>query len=104
MGDNLAPTGAGVNCRISASEPMSLGVPQFLRGHTHVVPFNDLSVLSKLLDDVGDQIACLIIEPVMMNIGIAEPEPGYLAGLLELLHRHGALLIFDEVKSGATTS
>ena len=38
----------------------------------------------------------------MMNIGIAEPEPGYLAGLLELLHKHGALLIFDEVKSGAT--
>ena len=38
----------------------------------------------------------------MMNIGIAVPDPGYLAGLLELLHQHGALLIFDEVKSGAT--
>ena len=38
----------------------------------------------------------------MMNIGIAEPEPGYLQGLLELLHKHGALLIFDEVKTGAT--
>jgi len=85
-----------------ASEPMSLGIPRFLRGHTHVVPFNDLTVLSNLLDERGDEIACLIIEPVMMNIGIAEPEPGYLAGLLELLHRHGALLIFDEVKSGAT--
>jgi glutamate-1-semialdehyde 2,1-aminomutase len=49
----------------------------------------------------GDEIACLIIEPVMMNIGIAEPEPGYLEGLRDLLHRHGALLIFDEVKCGA---
>jgi glutamate-1-semialdehyde 2,1-aminomutase len=85
-----------------ASEPMSLGVPQFLRGHTHVVPFNDLTVLSKLLDERGDSIACMIIEPVMMNIGIAVPDPGYLNGLLELLHKHGALLIFDEVKTGAT--
>jgi glutamate-1-semialdehyde 2,1-aminomutase len=85
-----------------ASEPMSLGVPRYLRGHTHAVPFNDLTVLSKLLDEIGDSIACLIIEPVMMNIGIAEPEPGYLAGLLEVLHEHDALLIFDEVKSGAT--
>jgi glutamate-1-semialdehyde 2,1-aminomutase len=85
-----------------ASEPMSLGVPRYLRGHTHVVPFNDLVVLGKLLDEIGDTIACLIIEPVMMNIGIAEPEPGYLAGLRDLLHRHGVLLIFDEVKSGAT--
>jgi glutamate-1-semialdehyde 2,1-aminomutase len=85
-----------------ASEPMSLGVPKFLRGHTHAVPFNDLTVLSKLLDERGDEIACMIIEPVMMNIGIAVPDPGYLAGLLELLHKHGALLIFDEVKTGAT--
>jgi glutamate-1-semialdehyde 2,1-aminomutase len=85
-----------------ASEPMSLGVPRYLRGHTHVVPFNDLVVLGKLLDEIGDTIACLIIEPVMMNIGIAEPEPGYLAGLRDLLHKHGVLLIFDEVKSGAT--
>jgi len=85
-----------------SSTPMSLGVPKFLEGHTHVVPFNDLTVLERLLAERGDEIACLIIEPVMMNIGIAEPEPGYLQGLKDLLHRHGALLIFDEVKCGAT--
>jgi glutamate-1-semialdehyde 2,1-aminomutase len=85
-----------------ASAPMSLGVPKFLAEHTHVVPFNDLEVLSTLLDERGDQIACLIVEPVMMNIGIAQPEAGYLQGLKDLLHKHGALLIFDEVKSGAT--
>jgi glutamate-1-semialdehyde 2,1-aminomutase len=84
-----------------ASTPMSLGVPKYLEGHTHVVPFNDLVVLERLLLERGDEIACLIIEPVMMNIGIAEPEPGYLDGLRDLLHRHGALLIFDEVKCGA---
>src|SRR4029077_10200284 len=76
--------------------------PKFLRGHTHAVPFNDLTVLSKLLDERGDDIACMIIEPVMMNIAIGVPDPGYLAGLLALLLKHGALLIFDEVKTGAT--
>jgi glutamate-1-semialdehyde 2,1-aminomutase len=85
-----------------ASTPMSLGVPHFLAEHTHVVPFNDLEVLGRTLDEHGEHIACLIIEPVMMNIGVAQPEPGYLQGLKDLLHQHGALLIFDEVKSGAT--
>ena len=84
-----------------SSIPMSLGVPKYLEGHTHVVPFNDLVVLERLLQERGDEIACLIIEPVMMNIGIAEPEPGYLQGLKDLLHKYGALLIFDEVKCGA---
>src|SRR5213076_2367652 len=46
--------------------------------------------------------AAVIVEPVMMNIGIVLPDDGYLAGVLELAHRHGALLIFDEVKTGAT--
>ncbi len=84
-----------------SSIPMSLGVPKYLEGHTHVVPFNDLVVLERLLQERGNEIACLIIEPVMMNIGIAEPQPGYLQGLKELLHKFGALLIFDEVKCGA---
>jgi glutamate-1-semialdehyde 2,1-aminomutase len=85
-----------------STTPMSKGIPAAIADYTHVVPFNDLTVLSTLLDEMGDQIACLILEPVMMNIGICQPEPGYLAGLKDLLHKHGALLIFDEVKSGAT--
>ncbi len=44
----------------------------------------------------------MILEPIMMNAGIIEPEPGYLAGLKDLLHSHGALLTFDEVKTGLT--
>jgi glutamate-1-semialdehyde 2,1-aminomutase len=44
----------------------------------------------------------MIIEPIMMNAGIIKPEPGYLAGLKDLLHAHGALLTFDEVKTGLT--
>jgi glutamate-1-semialdehyde 2,1-aminomutase len=85
-----------------ATTPMSKGIPAVIAEYTHVVPFNDLEVLSALLDERGDEIACLILEPVMMNIGICQPDPGYLQGLADLLHRHGALLVFDEVKSGAT--
>ena len=44
----------------------------------------------------------MIVEPIMMNAGIIQPEPGYLAGLKDLLHAHGALLTFDEVKTGLT--
>ena len=83
-----------------ASTPMSLGTPKWLADYTHVVPFNDLAVLEGLLDERGGEIACLILEPVMMNIGIALPEPGYLQGLKDLLHRHGSVLIYDEVKTG----
>ena len=83
-----------------ASTPMSLGTPKWLADYTHAVPFNDLTVLSNLLDERGGEIACMIIEPVMMNIGIAQPQPGYLQGLKDLLHKHGAVLIYDEVKTG----
>jgi glutamate-1-semialdehyde 2,1-aminomutase len=85
-----------------ASTPMSLGTPKWLADYTHAVPFNDLTVLSNLLDERGGEIACMIIEPVMMNIGIAEPQPGYLQGLKDLLHAHGAVLIYDEVKTGTS--
>ena len=46
----------------------------------------------------------MIVEPVMMNAGIIPPDPGYLEGLRDLLHAHGALLAFDEVKTGLTVS
>src|SRR6516162_934031 len=56
----------------------------------------------RLLDEHPDEIAGMIIEPIMMNAGIIHPEPGYLAALKDLLHAHGALLTFDEVKTGLT--
>src|SRR4029079_15266462 len=87
-----------------STTPMSTGIPKAVADYTHVVPFNDLELLGALLADRGDEIACLILEPVMMNIGICQPEPVYLQDLKDLLHRHGAVLIFDEVKSGATVA
>ncbi len=83
-------------CR-SASRPPSPSTRMWSRSTTS-------TALERLLTDRPGEIACLILEPVMMNIGIAEPQPGYLQGLKDLLHKHGALLIFDEVKSGATVA
>jgi glutamate-1-semialdehyde 2,1-aminomutase len=82
--------------------PMSKGIPADVAHHTHVVPFNDLPAAGRMLSEKGSQIACLILEPIMMNIGIVLPADGYLAGLRELCTKHDVVLIFDEVKSGAT--
>src|ERR1700736_187750 len=84
------------------SVPYSAGTPLAVVNLTTVVPFNDLQVLERTLDRHRGEVAAIIVEPVMMNIGIILPDDGYLASVLELAHRHGALLIFDEVKTGAT--
>lgn len=82
--------------------PASKGIPVEMSKWTLVVPYNDLAALELVLAERGDDIACFIIEPVMMNIGIVLPRPGYLEGVRELCTRHGVVLIFDEVKCGAT--
>jgi glutamate-1-semialdehyde 2,1-aminomutase len=89
---------------LPATTPMSLGIPADVARHTAVVPFNDAAAFEALLDARGSEVACLILEPVMMNIGIVEPDPGYLQAVKDLCERHGAVLIFDEVKSGATVA
>ncbi len=69
---------------------------------TVIVGFNDLAIVDRVLREYRGQVAGMILEPIMMNAGIILPEPGYLAGLKELLHAHGGLLAFDEVKTGLT--
>ena len=78
------------------------GIPTAITDLVTVVPFNDLEVVAQVLEEHPGEVAGMIVEPVMMNAGIIHPRPGYLAGLKELLHRHGALLAFDEVKTGMT--
>jgi glutamate-1-semialdehyde 2,1-aminomutase len=85
-----------------ASAPMSRGIPPEVAARVRVVPFNDADALAGLLEREGEEIACLILEPVLMNIGIALPGEGYLERVRDLCSRHGVVLIFDEVKSGAT--
>jgi glutamate-1-semialdehyde 2,1-aminomutase len=79
------------------------GIPAAIRDLVVVVPFNDLAAVDRALAERRGQIAGMIVEPIMMNAGIIAPEAGYLDGLRELLHRSGALLTFDEVKTGFTT-
>jgi len=85
-----------------ASAPASTGIPRAITDLTLIATFNDLDSVARLLDEHPGQIAGMIIEPVMMNAGIIKPEPGYLQGLKDLLHTRGALLTFDEVKTGLT--
>jgi glutamate-1-semialdehyde 2,1-aminomutase len=85
-----------------AQVPASSGIPEAIMNLTLVATFNDHGSVERLLDEHPGQVAGMIIEPIMMNAGIIEPEPGYLAALKELLHSRGALLTFDEVKTGLT--
>jgi glutamate-1-semialdehyde 2,1-aminomutase len=85
-----------------AQVPSSTGIPRAITDLTLIVGFNDLDGVARLLDENPGRIAGMIIEPIMMNAGIILPEPGYLAGLKELLRSRDALLTFDEVKTGLT--
>ena len=84
------------------SVPQTLGLPADYVKLTRVVPFNDLDALERTLEKFRGQVAGMIVEPAMMNAGFVLPEDGYLAGVKALLEAHGALLAFDEVKTGAT--
>jgi glutamate-1-semialdehyde 2,1-aminomutase len=83
--------------RVSAGS----GIPKGTLEATLVAAFNDLKSVESLFEANKDQVAALILEPVPMNLGFCMPLPGFLEGLRELCTRNGALLIFDEVKTGA---
>src|SRR3984893_1888602 len=85
-----------------ASVAQSEGIPKAVVELTTVVPFNDLPALERAFKRYPDDIAAVIVEPAMMNLGIVLPDAGYLAGIKEIAHRNGAVLIFDEVKTGVT--
>ncbi|HEY4869827.1 MAG TPA: aspartate aminotransferase family protein [Candidatus Dormibacteraeota bacterium] len=85
-----------------ASVPQSEGIPKSTVELTSVVPFNDLDAMRAAFAVHKDGIAAVIVEPAMMNCGIIQPDPGYLDGIRDIAHEHGALLIFDEVKTGVT--
>jgi glutamate-1-semialdehyde 2,1-aminomutase len=77
------------------------GVLQATADATLVAPFNNLPAVERLFDRHPDEIAAVIIEPIMMNIAFCMPDEGYLQGLREVTRKHGAMLIMDEVKTGA---
>jgi glutamate-1-semialdehyde 2,1-aminomutase len=80
--------------------PTSPGVPADLATHTLTLSYNDPGAVRELFDAVGNDIACVIVEPVAGNMNCIPPQPGFLESLREECTRHGALLIFDEVMTG----
>ncbi len=91
----LAKAGSGV---ATFGLPDSPGVPQAATAATIVVPFNDLDAVGDAMTK-GD-VACVIVEPVAVNMGVVPPADGFLQGLRALCDRHQALLVFDEVITG----
>jgi glutamate-1-semialdehyde 2,1-aminomutase len=87
-----------------ASAAASSGIPAEIVELTSIVPFNDLEVTERVFAAHPGEIAGMLLEPVMMNAGIILPAPGYLEGLATLVRGHGALLAFDEVKTGVTAA
>ena len=80
--------------------PQTAGITQSVLEDTIVIPYNDPEALERVLKN-GD-VAAFIVEPVMENIGICLPQPGYLEAVREITNRYGTKLIFDEVKTGIT--
>jgi len=77
------------------------GVPAASIDNVKIATFNDLETVERRFRENPKQIAAIILEPIMMNVGLCMPQKGFLEGLRELCDQHGALLIFDEVKTGA---
>ncbi|MEI7704855.1 MAG: glutamate-1-semialdehyde 2,1-aminomutase [Deltaproteobacteria bacterium] len=93
----LVKAGSGVE---TLGLPDSPGVPADVARHTLTLPYNDLPAVERLLAERGSTIAAVIVEPVVGNMGVLLPRPGYLQGLLAACREHGALLIIDEVMTG----
>jgi len=93
----LVKAGSGA---LTLGVPNSPGVPSACADLTLTVPFNDLEAVRSCFDQQGDEIACLIVEPVAGNMNCIPPVEGYLQGLRDLCDQHGVILIFDEVMTG----
>lgn len=91
----LVKGGSGAACL-----PDSLGIPVDTTKNTLIVPFNDEEALTELIEKEGENIACIIMEVVMGNIGCVEPKDGYLEFLRKITEENGIVLIFDEVITG----
>lgn len=93
----LVKAGSGL---LTFGEPDSAGVPAEVAAHTLTLEYNNTQALKDLFSKVGDEIACVIIEPVVGNMNLVVPHIEFLQTLRELCTKHGAVLIFDEVMTG----
>jgi glutamate-1-semialdehyde 2,1-aminomutase len=86
--------------KVGQKDPLSAGMSAEVVKNTLVLPFNDLEALGQAVEQQGDEIAAVIVEPIPHNIGCVLPRPGFLEGLRALTNDRGILLIFDEVITG----
>lgn len=93
----LVAAGSGA---LTLGVPSSAGVPASIAQHTLVAEYNNLDEVAALFSQYGDDIACIIVEPVAGNMNCILPQPGFLQGLRDLCDRYGSVLIFDEVMTG----
>ena len=93
----LVKAGSGL---LTFGEPDSGGVPASVAAHTLTLEYNNTQQLRDLFQQSGDEIACVIIEPVVGNMNLIVPHMEFLQALRELCTKHGAVLIFDEVMTG----
>jgi len=93
----LVKAGSGVT---TLGLPDSPGVTAGATADTISLPFNDLTAVKETLEKQGEEVACIILEPVAGNMGCVPPKPGYLEGLRQLTKEYGVVLIFDEVMTG----
>jgi glutamate-1-semialdehyde 2,1-aminomutase len=93
----LIKAGSGA---LTLGVPSSPGVPAELAAHTITLPYNDVAAVGQAFDELGPEIACVIVEPIAGNMNMVPPAPGFLEALREACSNAGALLIFDEVMTG----
>ncbi len=93
----LIKAGSGA---LTLGVPSSPGVPAELAAHTITLPFNDIEAVGQAFDELGAEIACVIVEPIAGNMNMVPPLPGFLESLREACSNTGAVLIFDEVMTG----
>lgn len=93
----LIKAGSGV---ATLGLPDSPGVPEQVALNTITVPYNDLEAVKLAFSKYGEEIACVIVEPIAGNMGVVPPQPGFLEGLRTVTTQYGSLLIFDEVMTG----
>jgi len=97
-GDSLlVKAGSGA---LTFGQPSSAGVPPAIANETIVLPYNDIDAVHAAFRAEGREIACIIVEPVVGNMNLVVPRPGFLQALRDACTQHGALLIFDEVMTG----
>jgi glutamate-1-semialdehyde 2,1-aminomutase len=93
----LVKAGSGA---LTHGEPSSPGVPASLAEQTITLPYNDIDAVEQCFEEIGSEIACIIVEPVAGNMNCIPPQPGFLEALRRVCNTHDSVLIFDEVMTG----